>query len=73
MELLNKLILLALSALYLSGCGVKGAPLPPLNPAPIGRGEPTYSEANRKKAKPKVKAYQDEENEDAADNDGGTP
>ncbi|MBO9668574.1 MAG: hypothetical protein J7501_17380 [Bdellovibrio sp.] len=71
MEPLNKLLLLALSALYLSACGVKGAPLPPLNPAPIGRGEPTYSEANRnKKTKPKAKTYQDQERGNADDNGG---
>lgn len=27
------------------GCGVKGKPQPPLNPAPIGRGEPTYQDS----------------------------
>lgn len=39
--LLNRLLILLLSTVSVS-CGVKGRPLPPLNPAPIGRGEPTY-------------------------------
>jgi hypothetical protein len=29
----------------LSGCGVKGDPLPPLIPAELGRGRPTYKRA----------------------------
>ncbi|UXR65698.1 hypothetical protein EZJ49_05480 [Bdellovibrio bacteriovorus] len=45
MEHLNKTILLAVLALAISGCGVKGRPLPPLNPAPLGRGEPTFKDA----------------------------
>ncbi len=39
--LLNKLVIFLFLVLSVS-CGVKGRPLPPLNPAPIGRGEPTY-------------------------------
>ena len=45
MEYLNKTILLAVLALAMSGCGVKGHPLPPLNPAPLGRGEPTFKDS----------------------------
>ncbi|WP_347358384.1 hypothetical protein [Bdellovibrio sp.] len=45
MEHLNKTILLAVLTLAISGCGVKGRPLPPLNPAPLGRGEPTFKDA----------------------------
>lgn len=33
------------------GCGVKGKPLPPLEPAEIGRGAPTYKRA-AEQAKP---------------------
>lgn len=54
MELLNKSLLLILSGAFVAGCGVKGAPLPPLTPPPLGRGEPTYSEATRK-SKQKVR------------------
>ncbi len=48
MEHLNKTALI-LMLLGLLGCGVKGRPLPPLNPAPLGRGEPTYKESAQKK------------------------
>lgn len=52
MDQRNKFIFLSL-VLVLSGCGVKGRPLPPLTPAPLGRGEPTYSEATKKKSSKK--------------------
>ncbi len=35
------------------GCGVKGRPLPPLEPAEIGRGAPTYKRA-AELAKPSI-------------------
>ncbi|WP_413559242.1 hypothetical protein [Bdellovibrio sp. HCB209] len=54
MELLNKSILLILASAFVAGCGVKGAPLPPLTPPPLGRGEPTYSDTTRK-SKQKVR------------------
>ncbi|CAN5387697.1 hypothetical protein BH10BDE1_BH10BDE1_22700 [soil metagenome] len=38
---------------FISGCGVKGKPLPPLEPAEIGRGAPTYRRA-AEQAKPAV-------------------
>jgi hypothetical protein len=48
-----------LVALLVSGCGVKGVPLPPLNPEPISRGEPSFSKATEKlrvtPARPKKK------------------
>lgn len=31
----------------ISACGVKGKPLPPLEPVPLGRGEPSYSSATQ--------------------------
>lgn len=43
---LNKLFSLV-CVMALAGCGVKGRPLPPLNPAPLGRGEPTFKEATQ--------------------------
>ncbi len=58
MELLNRfsnLFFTLVLVFLVSGCGVKGMPLPPLTPAPIGRGEPTYSEATQKSSKDKKK------------------
>ncbi|MNJ91027.1 hypothetical protein D3C87_86710 [compost metagenome] len=43
MESLNKIIPLTLVVLFISACGVKGRPLPPTTPPPLGRGEPTKS------------------------------
>jgi predicted small lipoprotein YifL len=48
MDQLNK-VLFCLLSLVLASCGVKGRPLPPLNPPTLGRGEPTYSEATKNK------------------------
>lgn len=64
MEHLNKKILtllISFSVGGLSACGVKGRPLPPLNPAPMGRGEPTYKETNQKKP---VKKYTSQKEDD---------
>lgn len=36
------LLLLCAVQVLAVGCGVKGKPLPPLEPAQIGRGAPTY-------------------------------
>jgi len=41
------------TALLAVACGVKGKPLPPLEPAAIGRGAPTYKRA-AEQAKPIV-------------------
>lgn len=38
-------LLLSMMLLFLSGCGVKGDPLPPEKPPVLGRGQPTYREA----------------------------
>ena len=40
----NFFLVLILSSTFLS-CGVKGKPLPPLEPVEIGRGAPTYKRA----------------------------
>ena len=53
--------------LCLQGCGVKGLPQPPLVPAQIGRGEPTFSRATQeveiKKTKPKIEGDFEDEDE----------
>lgn len=36
---------MGLLVLALSACGVKGEPLPPDKPTPVGRGRPTYRRA----------------------------
>ncbi|MEK2689466.1 hypothetical protein [Bdellovibrio sp. GT3] len=68
MEPLNKSLLLVIACAFVAGCGVKGAPLPPLTPPPLGRGEPTYSETTRKE-KRKTRPVK-ETNEDEADSIG---
>jgi len=57
MEFLNSFKkALFVSTLFLLGigCGVKGRPLPPQNPPPLGRGESAYS-SNKNKAPVKNK------------------
>ena len=46
-------IVLLLVAIAAAGCGVKGKPLPPLQPAEIGRGVPTYKRT-AEEAKPNL-------------------
>lgn len=61
---LNKLSFLV-CALALVGCGVKGRPLPPLNPAPLGRGEPTFKDATQSHPNgKKTPRFRDQEAED---------
>lgn len=58
------LLLLVLSAL--SGCGVKGDPLPPEKPVEVGRGRPTYKRATeglRVKDKRRHTTEEDEQDE----------
>lgn len=57
-------IFLALFMLVSVGCGVKGRPLPPLNPAPIGRGEPTYKDSSKQKNVKKYRPIAEEEEEE---------
>lgn len=64
--LFSKLVSILALAQVISGCGVKGMPLPPLTPAPIGRGEPTYSEATKKSTTEKKKLYKNQELEDVS-------
>ena len=50
----------------IAACGVKGDPVPPQVPPPIGRGKPSYSKATMtlpgaKKKMPQEKDWMDEE------------
>jgi hypothetical protein len=38
-------IVMLFSSVFLTGCGVKGDPLPPEKPPELGRGRPTYKRA----------------------------
>ncbi|WP_374076602.1 hypothetical protein [Bdellovibrio bacteriovorus] len=66
MERLNKIALI-LAFLLPLGCGVKGRPLPPLNPAPLGRGEPTFKDAQKKPTKKSTLQNQDQEDSSSAE------
>lgn len=59
MERLSKSFLV-IAILLQSACGVKGKPLPPLQPAHLGRGEPTFTEADKKATTSKKRLYRDE-------------
>jgi|GEM_PF-1125136 hypothetical protein len=65
MELLNNLknaLLISILLLFGWGCGVKGRPLPPTNPPPLGRGQSAYSSnKNKTPVKNKYDASQDED------------
>jgi hypothetical protein len=64
MKILSVLILSAVST-ALFGCGIKGKPLPPLNPPVLGRGEPHFSKATEGvKIKKKPPAFDWQEPED---------
>ncbi len=49
------------------GCGVKGDPLPPLTPAELGRGVPTYKGATEELAYPQVPPLKNIEPKDDLD------
>jgi hypothetical protein len=63
MDQLNK-VLFCLLVLGVASCGVKGRPLPPLIPPTLGRGEPTYSEATKKKNSTQKKGQANSSDED---------
>jgi predicted small lipoprotein YifL len=55
--------------LWITGCGVKGDPLPPEKPTELGRGRPTYKRATEgiaieKSKAPRSKGDEEEEEED---------
>lgn len=64
-----KIISLFAGLFLISACGVKGDPVPPQAPPPIGRGKPSYSKATmtlpegKKKKMPEEKDWVDEEEE----------
>lgn len=47
------------------GCGVKGKPMPPLDPPQIGRGDSAYSGSTKNK-KPVVNKYNNKDDADDA-------
>jgi hypothetical protein len=49
MGFLTKLFILS-PMFFMFGCGVKGSPLPPMNPPPISKGVPESSVYNDSKA-----------------------
>ncbi|MBX2995630.1 MAG: hypothetical protein KF681_12435 [Bdellovibrionaceae bacterium] len=58
--------LLGLLTALVAGCGVRGRPLPPETPPPLGRGEPSFKKATEKvvlPAKKKREAPPDDWNE----------
>ena len=61
---MKRIWILGLILGVLSGCGVKGDPKPPLSPAEIGRGEPTYRRAQRKLNVPNTIEEEEQEEND---------
>ncbi len=59
MEHLSKSLLLV-AICFQVACGVKGKPLPPLQPAHLGRGEPTFTDVDEKSASAKKRTHQEE-------------
>lgn len=59
---------LLLFCFILLGCGVKGDPLPPIEPPHLGRGQPTFKEAVKGvQPVPIQKARQEEEKKEDHD------
>ena len=59
-----RLVTISISWLFVAACGVKGDPVPPHAPPPIGRGKPSYSKATMtlpKKKMPEEKDWLEEE------------
>lgn len=53
--MVHRNLFLCILLLGIYGCGVKGRPLPPLNPAPLGRGEPALKNETQKSTNKKNK------------------
>ena len=47
-----KTISILIAAYFVSGCGVRGDPMPPGTPAELGRGKPNYKRATEHLAFP---------------------
>ena len=71
LSLLQKMLKTSWIAILFSmlGCGVKGDPLPPEQPAQIGRGQPTYQKATEKIQLQKYSPADDQEKEDKESDD----
>lgn len=54
----TKFLLMILMISSICGCGVRGDPVPPLQPTELGRGQPTYREATKDLATPYVPPVQ---------------
>lgn len=50
----SEFLMLAIVCASLSGCGVRGKPQPPLQPAELGRGQPSFKRATEEFAFPEV-------------------
>lgn len=50
--------------LFVTGCGVKGDPVPPSQPPELGRGQPTYRKATEKIQLQKYSPAEDQEKEE---------
>lgn len=66
MEHLSKSLLLIAISLQVA-CGVKGKPLPPLQPAHLGRGEPTFTDADKDSTSTKKRTYQEESEDETSE------
>jgi hypothetical protein len=69
MSWLKNPLIFSILAVWVSGCGVKGDPLPPERPAELGRGRPTYKRATEnipiETVRPKDPTKHEDEDEDA--------
>lgn len=67
-HLSNRLGLVILMVLSLTGCGVRGSPQPPLTPPEIGRGQPTFRRATEQfkfQNVPPIPSEPEEDDDDA--------
>jgi hypothetical protein len=63
-----KILILTILPFLCLGCGVKGDPLPPIEPETIGRGKPTYKRAVKNfKVNENANDVEDEQEEEEAD------
>jgi len=68
-----KKIMILLSLVCFSACGVRGKPLPPENPPLLGRGEPNYSKATEKVDLPSQKKTKNSNTDQDDSEDQETP